>query len=556
MRGKILLVDDQPERLQWFAGQIDEMAARTPGLGVTSKDVVYAQSGPEALALLAELKDEIRVAVVDLSFDSLPADKKLLGPDASREGMHVARRIRELVPALSVYIFTMTGDEVEPLDARTHVVPFDHVVRLDIVSVVLQLLAESRPADGRRALTEDMAPSLRRAPGIDYFTRLARGGAPVLLLGETGVGKSTLAEWLHRASGRPGPFVVFDCAGRGGDPNILRSALFGHRKRFVPGMDTERVGAVEEADGGTLFLDEIAELPEDLQTMLLRVLREKKFSRLGEEPKERTTSFRLISATDRLAKTMRAALLGRLGIAQTLPPLRDRPEDIRWFVDRVLVDINDKRAKNKQDRLWVDEATYRVLEAYEWPQNAGELHNAMEVAAVMADGGVIRVENLPAVVQQGAGVGGTREIFPPSATFTVPLAMGWEAIERRYFLTCWDRAMGIHRNAAKLARAPNSTVWRGVLRAGVALLAQVYLEHESLEQQAAGLGLSKAGLARLVDETQKYLLKQNPKRLDLAGRATELEIEPERLARLIEAVRTKLGGPPPDPTPGVEPEPF
>ncbi len=552
MRGKILLVDDQPERLQWFCGQIDEMGARSPGLDITSKDVVYAQSGPEALALLADLNDEIRVAVVDLSFDRLPADKTLLGPDASREGIHIARRIRDVAPTLSVFIFTMTGDEVEPLDARTHVIPFDRVVRLDIVSVVLQLLKETQSADTRSARPEDMAPSLRRAPGMEYFTRLARGGKPVLLLGETGVGKSTLAEWLHRASGSTGPFVPFDCGGRAGDPNVLRSILFGQMKGFI-GLREERVGAVEKANGGTLFLDEIAELPEDLQGMLLLVLRTGRFSRLGEEPKERTTSFRLVSATDQPIKSLRPALLGRLGIAYTLPPLRERPEDIRWFVNRFLANINEDRAKNDQDRLWVEEPVFRVLESHDWPYNAGELHSALDFAAMMADGGVIRVKNLPEKIVAAAAPGNTVESFVPGVTFTVPLALGWEAIERRYFLTCWDRAKGNHRTAAKLAKAPNSTVWRGVLRAGVALLARVYLEHDSPEGLAASLGLSKEGLARLVDEAEKYLLKQNPKRLDLAGRATELEMEPDRLARLIEAVRAKLG---PDLELTPEPEPL
>ena len=96
-------------------------------------------------------------------------------------------------------------------------------------------------------------------------------------------------------------------------------------------------------------------------------------------------------------------------------------------------------------------------------------------------------------------------------------------------------------------------MWRGVLRAGVALLARVYLEHDSQESLAASLGLSKEGLARLVDETEKYLLKQNPRRLDLAGRATELEMEPDRLERLIDAVRAKLG---PDLELTPEPEPL
>ena len=205
------------------------------------------------------------------------------------------------------------------------------------------------------------------------------GNCSVLITGETGTGKETVANLIHGYSPRnDAPFIAFNCADL--SPQLLESRLFGHEKGAFTGAEKSRKGAFELADGGTLFLDEVGELPLNVQAGLLRVLQEQRFFKLGGE-KETAVDVRIIAATNRNLPKMikegkfREDLFYRLNVVNIhIPPLRDRPEDIQAIADSFM--INKKYMKLTEQQL-------DCLKSYSWPGNIRELRNFLERAIVL-----------------------------------------------------------------------------------------------------------------------------------------------------------------------------
>ncbi|HVX94315.1 MAG TPA: sigma-54 dependent transcriptional regulator [Polyangia bacterium] len=230
---------------------------------------------------------------------------------------------------------------------------------------------------------------------VDVFQvlrRLARTDVTLTLIGETGTGKDVTAHAVHDASPRArGPFVVFDC---GAVPaNLVESELFGHERGAFTGAHAEHEGAFERARGGTLFLDEIGELPLDLQPRLLRALDSRTIRRVGGS-RDRATDVRVVAATNRdlaalvQAKQFRQDLYFRLAAAVvSLPPLRERMEDLRLLVPQLLADLG-------RGFVHVPDATYEQLEAHRWPGNVRELKNVLAYALAFVDAGVLEASAL------------------------------------------------------------------------------------------------------------------------------------------------------------------
>jgi len=217
--------------------------------------------------------------------------------------------------------------------------------------------------------------------------RAAASDVTVLFEGETGTGKSQAAESIHRhSSRRDHPFIVVDCGAL--PPNILESELFGHEKGAFTGALTRRVGVFEEARGGTVFLDEIGEIPLELQPKLLRVLEAREIRRLGTNTYV-PVNVRILTATNRdlraevNAGRFRSDLYFRLAVVKiTLPPLRQRSEDVPMIVDKLLSGLGaDARVK----AALLEPAFLGQLQRAAWPGNIRELRNHLERCVVLQE---------------------------------------------------------------------------------------------------------------------------------------------------------------------------
>jgi Nif-specific regulatory protein len=225
---------------------------------------------------------------------------------------------------------------------------------------------------------------------------------PVLILGETGVGKELVAQALHfKSPHAEGPFVKFNCAAV--PENLAESELFGHEKGAFTGALAQRIGKFEEADGGTLFLDEIGELSPAVQAKLLRVLQQNEFERVGSN-RTLKVDIRIIAATNRDLPLMiqqgqfREDLYYRLNVFPiTLPPLRERGSDIVLLAD-FFVGKYSERYGGKVKRI--SPPAVEMLLSHHWPGNVRELENIIERAVILAeDEGVIREYHLPPSLQ-------------------------------------------------------------------------------------------------------------------------------------------------------------
>jgi formate hydrogenlyase transcriptional activator len=215
--------------------------------------------------------------------------------------------------------------------------------------------------------------------------------ATVLINGETGTGKELIAQAIHNSSKRSnGPFVKVNCAAI--PVGLLESELFGHERGAYTGAVTRSIGRFERANRGTLVLDEIGDLPLELQPKLLRVMQEREFERLGSAATIHT-DVRVICATHRNLVAMinerqfRADLFYRLGVFPIeLPPLRDRPEDIRLLAHHFAMDY---AARMHKRITGISQEFIRALVRHSWPGNVRELQNVIERSVILSTGGVL-----------------------------------------------------------------------------------------------------------------------------------------------------------------------
>lgn len=239
------------------------------------------------------------------------------------------------------------------------------------------------------------SPAMRRT--LELAQKVSQVDSTVLLLGETGVGKTLLASYIHSLSARAAkPFVVVSC---GAIPEtLLESEIFGYEPGAFTGASTKgKKGLVEEANGGTLFLDEIGELPLSMQVKLLHLLQERRITRLGGS-KPVYVDVRIMAATNRdLSRLVaegkfREDLYYRLNVVPiVVPPLRQRREDIRPLTEAFLGKLRERYGLNKR----FSPAVWRVLENYSWPGNVRELQNLVERVAIVAPGPEVGLEDLP-----------------------------------------------------------------------------------------------------------------------------------------------------------------
>ena len=264
-----------------------------------------------------------------------------------------------------------------------------------------------------------VAESAVMKEAVDMVRQVAPTRATVLLLGESGTGKELMARAIHQLSPRAThPMVSVHCAAL--SPTLLESELFGHEKGAFTGAHEKRIGRFEQAQGGTLFLDEIGEIDATLQVKLLRFLGERTFERVGSN-KTLTADARLIAATNKnlqeevAAGRFREDLYFRLRVVEiTLPPLRQRVEDIPLLAQAFLREFSSENNKKVND--FTPDAL-EVLMNYAWPGNVRELRTAIEHGVVLTRGDRIGLRDLPPALRAvNPAVGPGRWLAQPAMT--------------------------------------------------------------------------------------------------------------------------------------------
>nr|WP_249115687.1 sigma-54-dependent Fis family transcriptional regulator [Azoarcus sp. L1K30] len=353
------------------------------------------------------------------------------------------------------------------------------VLIIPLAQVAARVAAASASApreDGRCAETDPFADIVGESAALlaakDRARRLAPLDLPVMLLGETGVGKEVFARAIHRADVRSdAPFVAVNCGAL--TRELLASELFGYVEGAFTGARRHGLpGKFELADGGTLFLDEIGEMPLDMQPHLLRVLQDGIVVRLGDS-RERQVTVRIIAATNRdlrgevAAGRFREDLFHRLCVTSIrLPSLRERPADI----DRIVDHLNERLAQKYGCPVKPVSAEVRLaFLRYRWPGNVRELQNVFEGVFALSDGGVIELASLPEELLATA----TGEAQASTANDGLLDGARLEDLERQAILAAISNAKGNMSRAARALGISRSTLYvkLGALRERVDLQA-------------------------------------------------------------------------------------
>ncbi len=316
--------------------------------------------------------------------------------------------------------------------------------------------------------TPDTSASAQRLGGSaamrrieQLLRRVARHRVPVLITGESGVGKEHAARFLHqqRAADAAVPFIAVNCAAVPGE--LFEAELFGAERGAFTGAVTSRRGLFEQAGSGTLFLDEVGELPLPLQAKLLRVVQERNFRRLGGSD-ELSCAAQLVWATNRdleqavAAGHFREDLYYRISTVRVeLPPLRDRPEDIPWFAARFLADF----AREYDRAVRLSPKAEHWLAGRPWPGNVRGLKQAIERAAIFSETGILEPEHFRAPEQLPLGP----EADPASMGLRDYLA----DCERWYIERALERSHGRVGDTASLLGISRKGLWERMQRRGI-----------------------------------------------------------------------------------------
>jgi DNA-binding NtrC family response regulator len=423
----VLIVEDEPGLREGLVGAIETLGFRAlASAGLAEARRVLAATPADCILLDIRLKDG----------DGLELLTELRG------GPH-----RDI----PVIIATAYGDSERTIRAMRDGA-FDYLTKPFNLPLLLSTVER---AVKQRALARSIVPPTAAAvppAGLvgtsaamlaiwKLIGRAAASSAPVLITGETGVGKELVARAIHEYSARKGdPFVAVNLAAL--PPALLESELFGHEKGAFTGATARRSGRLELAATGTIFLDEIGDLDLALQTKLLRVLSEGAFERVGGS-EALPARARVVTATNKPVRpsepgcVLREDLYYRLAVIEIdVPPLRARRSDIPLLVAHAL--------RATPARAVSEEAMARLL-AYEWPGNVRELIHVLERAAVLCGGDVIDVTNLPEAVRTPA----TPAVPVIDGDAVVPLREAVAEVERRLIVRALERAKGNRSEAAR-----------------------------------------------------------------------------------------------------------
>ncbi len=417
----VLIVDDDPSILEVLDARL------TAGGFATHKAV----SGPAALEILNN--ERVDVMVCDIKMPQM-------------SGLELLEKIRPNFPQLPVIFLTAYGTIPNAVNAMKAgavdylTKPFDGK---ELIGKIEKLVATSVQADDSRSQVEDgivWGKSAAMAEMKELLLKVAGSNANVLILGESGVGKESVAKMVHNSSPRKNkPYIVVDC---GSTPSgILESELFGHVKGSFTHAINDKKGLIEAAHGGTLFLDEVGNISQEMQSRLLRFLEERTIRQVG-AIKETDVDCRVIAATNSDLKAdadegkFRLDLYYRLKVVTlTVPPLRERREDIPELA-QFLVDTYTEN--NNLPRLRLPQKTTDWLQTLSWPGNVRELKNALETGIILCKNNQILPEDLQLDNQSSASAGSL------DPNFSI------EQSEKEAIIRALKQTRGVKKDAAEL----------------------------------------------------------------------------------------------------------
>ncbi len=390
MAKTVLIVDDDPTQRRLLQAVVEKSGFST----------LQADNGDTALDIaLGPDGDKVHVMLLDLVMPG-------------RDGMEVLNDLAAKRADLPVIVLTGKGS-IEAVVKAMKAGARDFVVKpasperiivsirnaLEMKTLVKEVTRLKKTSDGGLTFDDLIGNSGAMRPVVAMGERGAKANIPILITGESGVGKEVIARAIQGASERAGqPFITVNC---GAIPeNLVESILFGHEKGSFTGANSKHLGKFQEAHTGTLFLDEIGELPLDMQVKLLRVLQEGEVDPIGSK-RPTPVDVRIISATNRDLQdcvndgTFREDLYYRLNVFPiAVPPLRERREDIPALTDHFI------KRFNAQERLSVAGAerdTLEMLQNYEWKGNVRQLENMIFRAMILSDGNALKPHDFPQI---------------------------------------------------------------------------------------------------------------------------------------------------------------
>ena len=449
---RLLLVDDDEAACRLLSEVLEREAYQ----------VVSALSTDEAIAKLEE----------EGPFDAVLTDLRM----PRKSGIDLLRTVRSRDPEALVLVLTAFGDAAaageairagaydfisKPYDIRTLRETLDRALGRRRLARRLPALdpLESAGEDPEGLALVGHSPAIIEV--MKTLARVARSQATVLVLGETGTGKELVARTIHHWSERANRrFVAVNCSALA--EGLLESELFGHVKGAYTGAANARPGLFREADQGTLFLDEVGDISPGLQSRLLRALQEHEIVPLGAETPIKV-DVRVVAATHRdLPELVRQGrfredLYYRLDVVTlSLPPLRDRRQDIPLLVDHFLRTLG---ARHGRGPVAIDPEALRRLLGYEWPGNIRELQNVLERALLLAEQGVIGPEHLATTVRPSAAA------LPEVAEATV--LRGLEEVEREHVIRVLAATGGNREESSRILGISRRTLTRMIQRWGL-----------------------------------------------------------------------------------------
>lgn len=358
-------------------------------------------------------------------------------------------------------------------EGGANVFRLDYPIRIDALEQILARLRATGSGSRQSGVPDLIGDSDAIRSIRAMISRVAPRPATVLITGESGTGKEVVARRIHELSGRDGPFVAINCSAI--PDNLLESELFGHEKGSFTGAHAARAGKFEMANGGTIFLDEIGDMPLAMQVKLLRALQERVVERIGGD-RPVPVDVRIIAATHRdlalriEAGEFREDLYYRLSVFPIeIPPLRERPEDVRPLIREMLSRLH---AERRISVVFPEESMDRLAD-YAWPGNVRELANVVERLAVQNPFGKVTPGDLQKAVQSPVSTDGETDEAATGADAFVESGEGLDVkahlgeVERQLIESALRRSEGVVARAAELLGVGRTTLIEKMRRYGI-----------------------------------------------------------------------------------------